>query len=156
MNLSFLPGDLHLSQNTEGYFVVTMAGHEIISTKSQRAALGKFHALRAELEKQFPTQEPSTKEKAELLRREVQDSILDQVSRGQMKETAASGKAQISTDALFEVQTALRGYYSAVETSGLSESSQATYIDMADNFVRWLKGDFSPGSRTAPYRKRKK
>jgi hypothetical protein len=156
MNLSFLPGDLHLSQNADGYFVVTMAGQEIISTKSRRAALAKFHSLRAELEKKFPTREPSAEEKAELLRREVQDSILDEDRHGQEKKAAASGKEKISSNALFEVQTALRGYCTAVETSDLSESSQATYLDMADNFVRWLKGDFDPGSRKAPYRRKKK
>lgn len=156
MNLSFLPADLHLTQNADGYFVLTMAGQELISTKSQRAAFARFRALRADLEKRFPTQKPSAKEKAERLRREVQDSVLDQVKHGQEKETGARGKAHISTDALFEVQTALRAYYNAVETSDLSESSQATYIDMADRFVRWMKGDFEPGSQKAPYRKKKK
>ena len=150
MNLSFLPGDLHLAQNPEGFFIVTMAGQEILSTKSEHSALAKFHSLRAELEKRFPTREPTAEEKAELLRKEVRDSILG----GERKKTTAT--ARISTTALFEIQTALRAYYAAVETSELSESSQATYMDMADNFVRWLKGDFDPGSRKAPYRVRSK
>lgn len=97
----------------------------------------------------FPAREPTAEEKAELLRKEVTDSIL-----GEEKKTTAT--ARISTAALFEIQNALRAYYTAVETSDLSESSQATYTDMADNFVRWLKGDFDPGSRKAPYRVRKK
>jgi hypothetical protein len=46
-----------------------------------------------------------------------------------------------------EVEDALKGYYAAVESSDLSQSSQASYIDMANNFVRWLRGDFDPGSR---------
>jgi hypothetical protein len=71
--------------------------------------------------------------------------------------TAEDRSARISTPALSEVQTALKAYYSAVEASELSQSSQATYMDMAENFVRWLKGDFNPGSRKAPYSlKRKK
>jgi hypothetical protein len=151
MNLSFLPGDLYLTQNPEGFFVVTLAGQKILSTKSERYALGKFRSLRAELEHRFPASEPTSDEKAALLRNEVTDSV---VSVGEGKKPAAS--ARISTAALFEVQTALRSYGSAVEASDLSENSQATYMDMADNFVRWLRGDFDPGSRLAPYKARKK
>jgi hypothetical protein len=62
--------------------------------------------------------------------------------------------ARISAAALSEVNDALKGYYAAVESSDLSQSSQASYIDMANNFVRWLKNDFIPGSRKAPYRVR--
>lgn len=61
---------------------------------------------------------------------------------------------RISTAAMSEVEDALKGYYSVVESSDLSQSSQASYIDMANNFVRWLRGDFIPGSRKAPYRVR--
>jgi hypothetical protein len=39
-------------------------------------------------------------------------------------------------------------YRASVATTDLSESSQAT----ANNFVRWLRGHFDPGSRMAPYR----
>lgn len=69
---------------------------------------------------------------------------------------AGERSARISTPALSEVQVALKTYYSALETSELSQSSQATYMDMAENFVRWLKGDFTPGSRKAPYSLKKK
>ena len=98
MNLSFLPGDLHLSKNGEGFFVVTVAGREILSTKSRRSALGKFHALRAELEEKFPAHEPTETDRAEHLRREVNDSILE-------NDTSATEKrpqARISSAALFE------------------------------------------------------
>ncbi len=76
MNLSFVPGDLHLSKNESGLFVVTMCGQEVLSTKSQRSALMKFNALRAELEEKFPMHEPTAKEKAELLQRVINDSLL--------------------------------------------------------------------------------
>jgi hypothetical protein len=151
MNLSFLPGDLHLTKDAEGIFTVTMAGENILSTKSEPFALAKFHTLRTELENQFPARQPTEQEKAALLRDEVADSI---VRVGEQKKPAAS--ARISTATLFEVQAALRSYCPAVETSDLSEHSQATYINMADNFVRWLKGDFDPGSRLAPYKVPKK
>jgi hypothetical protein len=51
-----------------------------------------------------------------------------------------------------ELETVWKDYRAAVAASDLSESSQATYIDIANNFVRWLRGDFDPGSRKAPYR----
>ena len=71
---------------------------------------------------------------------------------------ADSGKvttSRLSTAALSEVEEALKAYYDAVESSDLSQSSQATYIDMANNFVRWARGDFEPGSRKEPYRIKK-
>jgi glyoxylate utilization-related uncharacterized protein len=47
MNLSFLPGDLHLSKNADGNFVLKMADREILNTKSERSALAKFHSMAA-------------------------------------------------------------------------------------------------------------
>jgi hypothetical protein len=133
MNLSFLPGDLHLSKNADGSFVLKMADREILNTKSERSALAKFHSIRTELEQRFPTREPSAEEKAELLQREIQESIVQHSFGNREKEKGAD---QLSPSALSEVQTALKAYYDAVETSDLSQSSQATYIDMANNFVR--------------------
>jgi hypothetical protein len=60
-------------------------------------------------------------------------------------------KPRITPTALTEVQAALKAYCTAVETSDLSQASQGIYMDMAENFVRWMKGDFNPGSRKAPY-----
>jgi hypothetical protein len=92
MNLLFLPGDLRLSKDADGRFVVTMAGQEILNTKSQRSAIAKFTALRSELEKKFPSQEPTAEEKADLLRREINDSLLGHNSLGgRKKKTTASG-----------------------------------------------------------------
>jgi hypothetical protein len=91
MNLSFLPGNLHLSSDTEGHYVVRMAGQEIFRTKSQRAALSKFNALRVELEKKFPTREPTAEEKAELLQREIKDSLLGHNSLGGRKKKTTAG-----------------------------------------------------------------
>ncbi len=91
MNLSFLPGDLHLSRSESGLFVVTMAGQEILCTKSQRSALAKFNSLRARLEKKFPTREPTAEEKAELLQREINDSLLGHNSLGGRKKKTTAG-----------------------------------------------------------------
>jgi len=91
MNLSFLPGDLHLTKNQSGTFVVKLAGQEVLSTKSQRSALAKFNSLKGELEKKFPTREPTAEEKAELLQREINDSLLGRNSLGGRKKKTTAG-----------------------------------------------------------------
>jgi hypothetical protein len=91
MNLSFLPGDLHLYKSESGLFIVKMAGQEILSTKSPRSALTKFNRLRAELEERFPAREPTPEEKAELLQREINDSLLGHNSLGGRKKKTTAG-----------------------------------------------------------------
>ena len=91
MNLSFLPGDLHLSRNEQGQFVVRMAGREILCTVSQRAALAKFNSLRKELEREFPSREPTPEEKAGFLRREVGESLVGHNSLGGRKKKSTAG-----------------------------------------------------------------
>ena len=63
-----------------------------------------------------------------------------------------SDNRRVTEAALSEIETALKGYYTAVKASDLALSSQIEYIDKANNFVRWLRGEFVPGSRVAPYR----
>jgi hypothetical protein len=60
-------------------------------------------------------------------------------------------QTRISPSAMSELQAALKAYCEAVENSDLSFSSHATYVDMVNTFVRWLRFDFEPGSRIAPY-----
>jgi hypothetical protein len=92
MNLSFLPGDLHLTRNDDGTFVITMAGREILSTKSQRAALARFNAMRNEMKLQFPSREMTPEEKNELLRQELADNLVGHNSLGgRRKKTTAGG-----------------------------------------------------------------
>jgi hypothetical protein len=66
--------------------------------------------------------------------------------------------ARISTLALSEVQAAMKEYWAVLDESELSEASKGMYMDMAGNFVRWMSGEFVPGSQKNPYpfRKRKK
>ncbi len=72
--------------------MVTLRREEILSTKSQRAAQAKFNMLRAELEKRFPAREHTSEEKAELLKREINDSLVGHNSLGgRKKKTTASG-----------------------------------------------------------------
>ncbi len=92
MKLSFLPGDLHLSKNTDGFFVVTMCDQELVSTKSQRAALARFNTIREELELKFPMREPTQEEKLRLLQNEISNSLIGHNSLGgRKKKTSASG-----------------------------------------------------------------
>ena len=66
-----------------------------------------------------------------------------------------SDKRRISPEAMIEVETAMKAYFDAVEASDLTQSSQASYIDPTKQFLRWLRGEFDPGSRKAPYIKKK-
>jgi hypothetical protein len=147
LNLSFLPGDLHLSKDAQGFFVLTLADREILKTKSQRAASAKYHSLKREIEKLLPAAEITAADKRDLLEREVKDSRLEH--------WLPKISTRVSPPALFEIEVALGAYYTALEASDLTASSQGTYMKQAENFVQWLKGEFDPGSRVAPYRARK-
>lgn len=91
MNLSFLPADLHLRKSESGFYVITMSGRDILSTKSQRIALSKFNSLRTELEDRFPAHELTSEEKAELLKREIKDSLVGHNSLGGRKKKTTAG-----------------------------------------------------------------
>jgi hypothetical protein len=54
---------------------------------------------------------------------------------------------KISTTALREVEAALKKYVDEVIKADLSDSTKDTYAYHSTNFVRWLTGDFTPGSR---------
>jgi len=55
---------------------------------------------------------------------------------------------KLSISTLSEIESALKEYGDAVLASDLSATSQGIYIDHATNFVRWIKGEFQPGSLT--------
>jgi hypothetical protein len=55
-----------------------------------------------------------------------------------------------------ELETAFKAYCLAVENSELTLHSKAKYVDQVDAFIRWLKYEFEPGSRIAPYSSKKK
>ncbi len=147
LRLSFTSGDLHLSEDAHGFFVVMLAEREILKTKSRRAASARYHSLRREFEKRFPAAETTPAEKNALLQHEVENSS---VERRQSKRNT-----QVSPPALFEIEVALGAYYTALEASDLTPSSQGTYMKQAENFVQWLKGEFEPGGRVTPYRSTK-
>jgi hypothetical protein len=79
MKLSFLPGNLHLDQERDGTYVVTVQAQEVLRTRVEKKALVKFNALRKDLESQFPAHELTPEEKAAALSRSVMDYKLVQV-----------------------------------------------------------------------------
>src|SRR5258708_36645863 len=79
MKLSFVPGDLHLAQERDGTYLVTMRGQEVLRTRVEKKALVKFNALRRELESQFPAHELTPEEKTAALGRSVMDYKLVEV-----------------------------------------------------------------------------
>lgn len=54
---------------------------------------------------------------------------------------------KVSTEALAEIERALREYEKEVSSAGLKPSTEKTYLLHATHFVRWLGGDFEPGVR---------
>ena len=79
MKLSFLPGDLHLTQDRDGTYLVTMRGDEVLRTKLEKKAITRFNVLRRELEAQFPARELTPEEKQSALERSLMDYKLVQV-----------------------------------------------------------------------------
>jgi hypothetical protein len=59
----------------------------------------------------------------------------------------AQRATRISASAMAEVQSALNDYWVELDASDLSEASKGIYMANADNFVRWMRNDFTPGSR---------
>ena len=53
---------------------------------------------------------------------------------------------KISSDALQQVQAALRRYEEEVNSTDCTKSTKDTYMLHARHFVRWLDDDFEPGS----------
>jgi hypothetical protein len=82
-----------------------------------------------------------------------------QASREQVEAVAKMSRSmnahkatRISPSAMAEVQSALNDYWDALDASDLSEASKGIYMANADNFVRWMRDDFTPGSRNTPWK----
>lgn len=54
---------------------------------------------------------------------------------------------KIPLQCLEQIEKALEQYKREVEAVVLAQSTKATYIQHSDSFVRWLRDDFTPGSR---------
>ena len=66
----------------------------------------------------------------------------------------AQKATRISPSAMEEVQSALSDYWAELDASDLSEASKGIYMANADNFVRWMRNDFTLGSRNTPWKRR--
>src|SRR5476649_2645656 len=92
MKMSFLPGDLHLTKDQTGEYVLTMAGAEILRVRSEKQAISRFKQLRKEMETKFPARELTQEERREMLREAVGDSLVGRNSvRERKKKTSAGG-----------------------------------------------------------------
>ena len=56
------------------------------------------------------------------------------------------GGMQVNAQVSAAVQDACRRYEQEVEASNLARNTKHTYLLHAGNFVRWLRGDFTPGA----------
>ena len=64
-----------------------------------------------------------------------------------MKVVRGKRRRRVSPESLRQVQNALDAYKKEVNDTDLAPATKQTYIQHADSFVRWLNGDFKPGSR---------
>jgi hypothetical protein len=94
MKLSFLPGRLFLDSADDGSLRITLEGKEVLRTRSQRAAVARFNALRQEMEGRFPTQELSAEQKAEAFRKMMEDSLVQHNSLGGRKKKTTAGSTR--------------------------------------------------------------
>ena len=59
---------------------------------------------------------------------------------------------KISASALTEIEQALEKYEEQVNAANIRITTKSTYLLHADNFVRWLRGEFQPESRKSAKR----
>lgn len=94
MKLSFFPGRLFLDSANDGTLRLTLNGEEVLRTRSKRAAVARFNALREEMERRFPPHEPTQEEKAEAFKRAVADSLVRHNSLGGRKKKTTAGSTR--------------------------------------------------------------
>ena len=94
MRMSFLPGDLHLTQSDDGTYRITMSGQEVYHTRTKKSAITRFKELRQEMEARFPSRELSAEEKASILREAIGDSLLGHNSLGGRKKKTTAGSTR--------------------------------------------------------------
>lgn len=89
--MSFIPGDLHLLTNENGEHVVTLAGSEVMRTRSQKKATERFKELRSEMEKKYPTCELTSEERAAMLQAAIAEAIIGTTTVRKRKKSTARG-----------------------------------------------------------------
>lgn len=94
MKLSFFPGKLFLESAEDGTHRVILDGQEALRTRSERAAVTKFKAIRKEMESRFPPHELTQEEKADAFKRAVADSLVRHNSLGGRKKKTSAGSTR--------------------------------------------------------------
>jgi hypothetical protein len=94
VKLSFIPGDLHLTKDSDGSFVLTIARTEILRTRSQKIAVSRFNKLRTEMEDRYPAHELTPEERAESLRRVIGDYLVGHNSLGGRNKKTTAGSTR--------------------------------------------------------------
>jgi hypothetical protein len=94
MKLTFLPGDLHLTQSEDGFYQVTVHGQEIFRTRSKHGAVQKFNEVRQQMEKAFPPSELTPDAKAEILSKVIADFDVAQATLPRKKKKSAASSTR--------------------------------------------------------------
>jgi hypothetical protein len=83
MNLSFIPGDLHLHKDADGLYSITLGGEQVFTSKVEKRALAEYNKIRKEMETKYPARELTSEEKKKLLQQYVEEgkSGLNQLGR---------------------------------------------------------------------------
>jgi len=86
-----MPADLHLTETQDGLHVVTLAGGEILRTRSRTAAAKRFNELRREAELKYPARELTQEQKEEIRKNAMLDAMLGHNSLGGRKKKTTAG-----------------------------------------------------------------
>lgn len=81
------------------------------------------------------------------MKRSIRLLMLRNAARAIPGSKSAIAAPKISAEALREVEAALNLYLDEVIAADLTDHSKDVYTYHSRNFVRWLTGEFTPGSR---------
>jgi hypothetical protein len=73
--MSFLPGELHLYTDEDGFVCLVLKGDIIGRFRSQKEGVRRFNELRSVLENEHPGRQLSADERREALLREIGESL---------------------------------------------------------------------------------
>ena len=75
MKISYIPGDLHLYTDNDGFCCLVLKGERIGRFRSQKEGIRRFNELRSSFEEKLSRTEMSDEEKRNLLVREIGESL---------------------------------------------------------------------------------
>lgn len=89
--MSFIPGDLHLLTDENGEHVLTLAGNEVMRTRSEKKAMARFKQLRTEMETKYPARELTPQERAAMFQAAIAEAIVGSSTVRKRKKSTARG-----------------------------------------------------------------